>query len=1147
MKSIFIYLLFFIYIGYTLAIDCTFPYEIVPSVSCSISYLRINRSYYDFVTLETTPPVVPLIDSENQTVSFYLEYGQSYQINYEVKMCNDPKSQEITISGFKYTFPSQPKCFYTQTLVTFYDYASPLTYQGSNFESIRNFGPGLNTVYDNSSCQVTFFLTPVTNSTPSFTIVNPTCGYNNGTLYVPNTNDYSTISLYDSSENRIFSHFGLFSSLSPGSYTLVLASEACGTEVVPLTISNIIPQLLIDYVQVKDLNLPVSQLKFSFSDSEFNSSKVTISYNDIEVSDWNNFSTARLFAGSTNKFVFSYDNGTCSSTQYYYTAQVYPNVYWTQQKPSDGKCSSNVTVSLQTEQTPIPPTNINYANKQFQAPYGKTYSLSTNQSQASLSIPVFTDIPIFQITRGSLKGPCTSTFDVKILNIDKFSNISIVAQSRDGPFYPKLVGDTFVNVTIVYNIGIGYIPKGCSESNLSYRSIFPDITDWGLDSTFIEYTTITPATCINPEETFNYTVTNAAGVFGPFQATTSQLKYSKYVSLPDTYCFAILDYTAKVVSSFELDLDVVSNMPCSNEGNSGVFNITIPSNYTIQEVTVDGQAVNPLLENTYPFYNTNSSIQVKWKYVNGRYCYSTKNIQTQASLVKLEYTTVPVTNCSQYDGEIHITNYNDFSSIQLNGGSPQNGVYTGLSSFYQLLNFETASGCVGTQRIYVPTISDSVSVFTTVIQNPTCSNSKYADGSIQFSVNIENNTTPLSVQLVDDLDTNTVYYNIYPRANPGTSLFWVGLGSCSFIKNVTVDLEDPSIGLNSIFNSTSCLYSSVSQVTSSNDHVLIQNVVSGSASVFGNLNGQWNLYNNGKDTVEYTVSWNDVCQKKINSSMTKFTQTNPVVYTVKKVSDCKNFYLQVQIENFGMFASEKFYLNYQGLRPDANGFFSYVPSTTLLSFYYTTKAGCSGTHSVSILLEDTEAPTFEVTNDICYSGQGQIKITNYNSNYYYTYKQGSNSDGYYSLTNAFNVDTSGGLVGSNSYIINRYCKNNVLCNTINFYYAVVNNSNTPSIKAIDFTEDTGASDAKISVTLNYQPQSVTYQINDQTPQPTGEFNNLPAGDYKVTVVISDKVCATTLTQSVTIAQTAVSSSPFLSTSIQTYLLPLLFLLLIILN
>ncbi|KAN0033093.1 hypothetical protein ACTA71_011301 [Dictyostelium dimigraforme] len=1146
--------------------DCFQTHIIETQTSCGNMPSRfiINESIYSFESIEVQPYVEPIFNPFGQSYFWNLIDGINYTISYRNKNCSNYIVQSFLPNGMYYELLSEPLCLNTYTQIKVYNWGS--NGEDYYFEMVPS-KTSINS--QNGNCNIQFFILPKSYSkgalqSGDITYKNPTCGFNNGSIQI-NIKNYSDYSLYDDMdfgfENPIpLSQspspliFAIWSDLENKGYNLLIKSEECGTELISISLENILPSLEINLENVPDFSYD-STISLSFpsgNNGVLNYTNVIGYVSDTEdlISGWIHGKQLPIEYRTPYGYLYNEDFSidpkkvkcqfSDSMNFYYY----YENFNFTIKK-SDS-CLVNVTITFY----PLPTQDIQVYDYDIEGsdPFPLVNNVLSVENNKNLYIfdgiqekgivfsTIFSETPSYSIIESSngQKG-CWKTFNITIANYQIYKNLKIKTYNDNGDewyYYP--VNGIFINVPA--NYFYVYYTIGDCETD-SFFIIDKSERSTPMDDVIVDFTTITIGNCTS-DTVFKVTVHTIFGTFSEIHHTAYDTDLTFYI--PNTGCSFDFSYSSPpLIDTHSFSYQSLTNQNCNSTGGD-VVKFLSSSGYTVIGAYVNG--IPMVYNNVYNGFDINygdNNVTIQLSGINGA-CFKSQMVTiskptNSESIPIVEIT--PVTDCINANGKIEISNYQDFQNLEIQINSNTFPIHSGIFENLEsgivtiLYSYNQTILCSNSISLFIPSSENNVKITTSIISNPTCkpfnTNSMNSDGKINVTLTIngiQQSTMDFNVQ---NQNPNFIFGGgIYPIANVGLNNLTIYFGSCKWKRQVIItEINKPKFTFERVFNDT-CSNPAIYKLTSDTPNLLIDDVQMSDSFYY-----QYNYYKIylGSITESFNIFWNSYCFDMFTQTITidnYFNNKNNLQYEIIKADNCSSLKIDLLIKNSNQF--NHILINKVSSTPinSTHSIFKNLPPTNSFQVSYVTKDGCYGDETVGELelRSGNTKETIDIikTNDLCYSGKGSVQLLNLNfKDHYYYIKNVNGLMGVdISLTPLQSDGSSNSKLFSNLYPgtfnLTRHCKSMVNC----FLETEITiESDTPIIESIQIIDSYGQlNNGSVEIKLNYNSLSpINYQIiGTNLLNQNGKFLNLSPNTYQIQVTLTDRMCPITLSQSFTI-------------------------------
>ncbi|KAM9997036.1 hypothetical protein ACTFIZ_001967 [Dictyostelium cf. discoideum] len=1139
------------------AVDCQKDIDYTIESSCGKNPSKlyiIDKSIYYFESIGITPYSQPVYDDYYSYYYWILNDGIEYTLSYRYKGCENVKSQTIVSQGMYFKLLSEPLCPNTYFNYTIYN-------SGENGGNTNYSNTPQNIVASNydGSCFVEFLVTPLSNSKGALQsgaakYTYPTCGFSNGSISVDLTKGYSNCHLYSQFDYELNNEIQpsstcFYSGLDSFYYYLFVDSKECATERLSIQLVNVFTPMEITFENVPDFNQnSIVSLSLSSGDNgilnKTNSFATMGGAGPDPLTTWSH-KEIRITQSTQYGYFYNKDFTTdpnqviCYFNDGFELKGYNSNFNFTVSK-SDS-CSENVTITFY----PLPTqtfvihdyllgNQLSLNNNVLSVQYNKYLQISETSSNSERYYSTSFYTPTYRIVETSNGIGCWKTYNITIGEYEIYTNLTLKVYNGDEYeffFYP--IDGVFVNVPANY-FYLFYKVKDCQIESVIMIDKSDNNTpmdDVKMDINIIEIGNCTHETSI---------LVTVDTVFGNFSKVFSTFSYNNlfYFYLPNCSCSIESFYSIPpLIDGESFTYTFVNDPDCNSTGN--VIQLFGSNGNTIQEVYSNGVqliANNQVdVDFAYNFESGENNVTIKYSNSKGT-CYKSQMINIVSPYEVPLVQVTPVIDCDSADGKITISNYLNFSNLNIIIGSSTVQINSGLvtnlpSGTYTILygNYET---CANSINVYVPTSEDYVEITTSVIFNPTCGEgTQNGDGKI--SVTLKNLGVKINNFYIQNQNINP-YLNfpngVYIAAAPGLNTLSISYGGCIWKRDVNTTISKPTFSFEKIYNDT-CLSSVYYKLVNNNPNITINSVT----SIYSLYNYQNQYYTQMATNLvyPYTITWNTYCSETFYQEITFDTPFNYyssyLQYEIVKADNCDSFKIDIIIKNMNSFQTVTLSKKYPTPMNSTHAIFKNLPPSTSYDISFTLFDGCSGVEMVGYqqLSNGNTKETMDIikVNDICSSGKGSIQLSNMDiTNHYYNVKTFTD---YYVYTTfpiqPTSYDTSNGTnfslisnLRAGIYNITKNCKSITNCY---IETKVVIENQDPIIESISVTDSYDKlNNGTVEIKLNYNS---TFPINfkiigTQFSNQNGRFENLPAKTYEVHVTLTDRMCPITISQSFTI-------------------------------
>lgn len=1145
------------------SIDCSYKPEMIKINSCSLqASLEVQDQYYSFENVYIEPFLLP-INSEN---SFYynLNNGIEYTLNIQNKGCNNNVTEKFKPTGMYYELITQPKCM--NTLFKF-----NLFYYYLNGSSITISTKQGNLEYYNydKSCKANFVIVPqsVTNGVVqngAVKIVNPTCGFNNGSITVDLTKGYSNVRLFRFNEGELDDEVqpsnipGSFLNLPYNSYVISVESEECGNEIVNIELNNTLPTLNVEIKEVPNF-FEDSTFSFSLSSGEqgiLNSTNafVFVNENDDEpISNWTDY-TARFTSG-TLEYGYYYNvdflpgnEKSCETFEYVNGVIPASVLKYTITKHGDSCLNDLLLTVYQFSNNPISLYDFNSdsmmtfgdGGNTTVIPYNRDFSLQEKYAGPTQYFSTVYKAPTYSLvetTKGGLTG-CWRTFNITINDYESLGDLELEFNYKTDSIYHPVDG-VFIDIPSgPYRIS--YFVGDCDTK--SYFTILNSKEDeCNQDVISTSYRILQNATCSEPYEV-EFTASTPLGLVSYNLSVYSLSHVDDRYEFPNSLAYVdVLYYNPNTLiwDDKEFNISIGHDAKCSF--TYGTIELEIPNDpynpniqYNVKNVFGnDGKplrSAGPGLNYLIPPGENNLIVQYFYGGNYNNICYKSKSVNINAEIsIKPQYTSNANTDCQTPNGKIIISNYQAFTNITIELSDQQsfiiavNGELTNLKGGDYNVFFESES-CSGFVTINVPTSEDNVEIETSILQNPSCLvyfSPGNSDGKIK--VNVKKDGVQLDNLIVSDLADSHSDNNVFIGGKVGLNSLMIKSGNCTWYRDVNVEkIDGPMFSLETLLNE-SCGWPNVYKLNIGNPNVVIKQT-SYSDSNKNFYQGSYYFVLSSSTSYSLLLQWSTICSESFNipaKNNIQDYQEYPIQYEIVKADNCHSLKIDIIIKNMNEFSTMSIFSRVPESINSTHAIFRNLPPNKYYNVeYLKTKPYCYsyqqiGEYEISSGLTK-ESLKIKKSNDMCHNGIGKIEIQTPldTDNYYYSMQKinGLMSGGYETNTHLTNDNADQVLsnLPNGIYYITRICKSILNC-YIREKVEII--SENPSIQSITINHSySNKNNGTVEIKLNYNTtKSVTFEIvNTQLSNNNGIFSNLSPNNYQIKITITDRMCPVTL-------------------------------------
>ncbi|KAM9969480.1 hypothetical protein ACTFIR_001315 [Dictyostelium discoideum] len=1007
--------------------------EDVPSSSTSTclgttpSVTFNNYQVYSVFTISPTPISIST-DVNKKIVTF--KYDTAYTLNYNV---GEGCTENTKIFNYASLSPpvaqftvTQGKCSNSESSITITnpqsisEYELKLINSSNSIIKLNSTNPtttisksgqwvlsdsSLGALYE--PCERVISIGQPSTGYPEFTITSPSCYGNNGSIIVSSAtaSSFTLITLTNTLNGNLItsSSVGSFTSLESGDYLLSLTSNACGKQIIPVTLDPIMPRLAFTYTDVTCPSKP--KIKVSIDDANIPSTETfTMTINGI-ASIGNILSPIITSENQTSlPFTFSYKN--CLSSFSLPMNQPQMNLAFSidSQENSLYDCSlpSSSSINLNYDKSSITDLTVKLVNDgSTLTPIDSNlnkYSIKTNQ-QLSISSscyvnPLFIELPqpepIINVDGGINGIGCYENTTISVYNHLDFSSIKLVPlDSLTSSIQLNSETGQFANI---YRKSYNLVYQYCSTSIESSKLLNLASSTLTSSQYILEQdsTTTNDLDCktggVSVKATFiksdSTKLDPIYSFFNPNQITPIQFKINDNCII-DLNFNQNITFNSNYVNLNNKPIIKINNSTClySNDGS-----IEIDGNgIDIGSVIIGDQLFRKSSNGVYGGLSVGSyQVSLIYSTISSnlfcggqKYDVGTLTIGSIDSSFNVVVNSVSNANCQTNgnDGSITIENPTTFKSISIASGGgggggggganvAVNGVLSNLQSGLHKVDFESIdSKCKGSFPVFVGSAGTEPTITLNLIQPSTC----YSDPSISsvsnvigdgiLSIGIFNSSgDSMEVSKVIDVNSNNLQFTSQTGAipiSPGNKVLIIYSGTCAYRKTITIPHTDPSLSYSSTFD-YNCINQFenglISSSLESNFNVVINSVKvttttpTKTPTTTNSINNSPFVINN-LQSGQYSalVKWNSVCQSVlpiVTKSVNPITPPSPTFTITHDSSTCLSDYnYHLQITNMEKYSS----VSINGrIQDDSNGNFFMLPFTSGEIIYKDKSTQCIG-------------------------------------------------------------------------------------------------------------------------------------------------------------------------------------------------------------
>ncbi|KAF2075142.1 hypothetical protein CYY_003532 [Polysphondylium violaceum] len=1075
----------------------------------------------------------------NLMLYYTLEVGTTYTLTYNfTSEVGCVSTEEIVAQGPKLVF-EQPKCRYSLGSV---DYVGenvlpqPVSFsvdavtQTLPYQFLAGQGHDFKIEYGDVSCGKTIILYEDTNKGyPLLTVKHDICNGGVGSVILVNHNEYISFALQvqNSPSNLTTINTGQWSSLTAGSYTLLLQSKSCGLQQVPIFIENGFPKFHFTMSPYK--GCPSTPLvNIVFDDPTINPIDFAYVYVGTQMT--------LPFTAPSQYFDLEIRGAQCSTITTLYIPDIVLDVHYTIENASvDGYCGDALftLVYNETLYTGLSVTDRNnnpvtLTNKQFVGPYNSQFTIR-DSCQSNSAIQILAPIPVPIIKTVDKLEKCGDTTDLYIYNYLDFENVTLFLGESSEFLYSD--PDGYIRNTTTVQYYVSYYLKGCRVPAYG-QGIDQEIQPFNDQVEFLYTITKNPVCNRQGEITFyiHYPPLDLFSKNKTVSFTPDQfINMYHYIEI-----YGCLVQRGITIDPYRFEAgapDVIvtqfNDIGCRYMSNASIY---IESEFSISYILFKDETGQSPPKAYYPESTISNSTHYGFTYlpfgerdiviVFGD-CSDIVKIQhinlKASSSFELKYSITPITNCQVQDGSITVENPSQFTYLYIYPSRDPaiNGVFNNLASDVYHVFIDVASEtCYGNVSIHVPTAVQANIHFQTVT-NPTCKSE--SNGAILVFPKSKDDSIFYSVSKLARDDGVTQYGNAFWDLKQGVHNFTVYSMSCSWRASTNVTAEVPSFKYRVLSQTEvgSCDYKTFIQFYSENPNVVI-------SSISQSLNLQGDTLDNiiygrpSGGTSFFTIFYasSDCSQEIMVENIDYSFDTPDQVPTVTPDCSSSTFGPSLVLDanyNVAFSASGVYLDDFQ---------YDHIPSLENLVYTHFS-TGCQA--NVNAREISTYQPNPVIVNETCYGavdGTAAVAITG-SQIFYQTISPNSNG---YSLTFPIQ-DTSSSLITFSHFTTtgfgimrthkdNPYCVDTSLHNVDGFEPSV----SLQSTGVCDASNTGSRTEGQIVNELDVEGlNQITYTLNGTSSQ-SPVFSDNKVGNYTSIVTIDDPRCKRIFKNDVQVAQ-----------------------------
>ncbi|EFA77361.1 hypothetical protein PPL_12573 [Heterostelium album PN500] len=972
---------------------------------CNYVELVIDSSLYSVLSIN---PVVPLVwenSGGSTTYHYQLQYNLEYTVTYGVNGCTN--REIVGEQGPAITTPPQMLCPYSETAVTIDHLVidSNFTYQLNGIPiNISQGVPiqvstfGLNKLNIGNGCTLPFILNPIKNILPQYDYYSITYESNSdGIISVNNGANYQSIEIQGHPDYQFNSgNQYTFRNVSIGSYNLILQSNECGKQIIPITIdekqrrvppislnivTGISPQFNVTSIQLvgtQEVNPPFynDTIDSPISTPLYNLDQLNVTY----INNITQFSQFHILPSPHFDLVpLSYilDPNIIDFCNSFDIQLNYPLNYQPYITYSTG---------LAGEYIPLPSNNnipmmINRMLTFFiQLPgYDRiTYG----------HINVTTPEPVIEIINIENQDNCFYNTSVRVANFHLFSMLEMfivledttqvkVASSVNGFGYFENIPRSNVAANIVYQ------SKGQCSPVRSYRFNFnnSEPTTYGF---LILLTVETMPTCLDAN---GYIHANFSSELLNNQTWTVSRPYTPSSSVSfkvekSPSCSFNYVWQSPPLEPYPPTMTVVKKSSCY----SSTTPISISSYLSINKILVDNQEY-PYRSQLINVVPGNRTIQIIYGSSYPRVCDATVQMDVPAigaSTDIIKYSIKNAQQCSPPDGSITIESYDQYDKLYVDSVSQSavDGVISALAPGYHILYYTKLGqdgSCISSSHFTID--SPSVDIQYNIVRQPSCE----GDGLVYFNATVGGQQ--ILVESVDQL--LTIGDNLFsglplPTNSSETSNALsvdIHSGQCRFTKTIQYQVSNYQISVQLQPNCQSKNGQRI-DIVANGDIILgdIKAYTTGPVQIINVSPNEISItsFDTNNPYLVFDLKWNQgLCTKKYNVSLDQLLQL-PSLKIEYTAPTCQFSDSTVRILNHDQFIISSSNSEHGYFMSAAGEFKSLQPGSSLQLNYIHKQTGCVGSKEINVPVYSATplgVSQLEITPETCNGAKnGQIEF-----------------------------------------------------------------------------------------------------------------------------------------------------------------------------
>eukprot|EP01133_Synstelium_polycarpum_P012500 gene12500-14673_t len=1099
-----------------------------------------NPSQFDTITIS---PYAPSTYDKYSYLVFTPNVTATYTVTAKLGSdCTSTVTKLITLSRTKVSIPQCTYSYaeftmdntdYTQFLISrSFPYSFPPSNQpylvAPGASKVRITGMSVN------PCYVDYVTTaPVSNSVPSITWTLETCDSSDGTVTVANPSSYTSLKIVLQNGTEITPVNGKFTGITiqnRGVNYLILESETCGTEVIPVVLDSTISPIIVatSPLSCSSGDIPKSNYNATISLPGFPDAILSIPPPDLLKATEPSSTQTSFILPYAYESTIQASTKQCKRTLTYYVEPILPPLLLSHSFNQTATCASpfaNVTIrnsaqsdlSLQVNRDdPIP---IDTVTNSFIASYGNSYRVSSECA------PGFYDIIMDRITpryRVSMdQNNCLAKLVLTIDNYYEFQQpIKIVDAAESGSVFESSNGvfDLWPSTWIIKTL-----EPNCGKDTLqTYTIDYTDDLD-NLNSSLVTLTNVTvpPGVCGQTRQV-SYTPVYNGTYVGETKTTSSSGVIQVEFSTKSCY---IDGFSRPIQSDPEHPTIQITPAACKYLPAT----LTISNVSQISHITVDGSIYSPVVNPTlqvganslsYLIPSNSKSLSI---FVADEDCEPyTTTIDTTPNnpTFDINFVITPQSsdNCGVASGEVKVANPSSFSALTVDGLTMQPTGTFGSKFKSSTFNVVfTSLVCSGSTTINVPT-DNNAAIKATVLQSPSCAND--VSGVVKYSVGTVPAVTILSS--TSGAILNNMLFNLSSTPTSVT----LQSANCKWNHDLLLEAASQPVIKPAVSKYPTCRYTQDGTISfTSTGNITLVRPLGTRISYFAYINNTivWNLEESYTEIpFNFYYGFEQSCQ----SAMSIPVQITPVErppYTFVRGDRCSGYNKMVftadTMARYSLWISES--------TPDVNGV-AYIPSyTTSVEYsWIDMETLCQGGERVDVVF-DQDLPSPATISPVECEGNNNGLISIPESQiYHYSLSQPYSTMimGY----KAFPSSVSNGVINFANLIEGTYYINETLLSNPTCFIVHTVNITTSIPTLIVNTTDSCSANNNPTIQTSILPASLTdvvYSVDGETIGSAAQvaaMNTLSAGVHNVTAKINNPKCIRTLSAPFTLAKNVIT-------------------------